>query len=78
MRHSPLFLSLHPDYCWENWGTRYRRRQYRFEYNVSDMLNDDVKFTEEYIESQARQLLRALADSRRIDDQVSQQDSYIV
>lgn len=29
------------------------------------MFNDDVEFTKEYVDSQARQLLRALADSRQ-------------
>lgn len=47
-----------------------RKRQYLFEFDMSDMLNNDSEITKIQVETQARKLLHELADSRQSSDQV--------
>lgn len=47
-----------------------RKRQYLFEFDISDMLNNDSEITKIQVETQARKLLHDLAESRQSSDQV--------
>lgn len=46
------------------------KRQYLFEFEMSDMLNNDPEITKIQVERQARKLLHDLAESRQSGDQV--------
>lgn len=47
-----------------------RKRQYLFEFDMSNMLNNDSEITKMQVETQARKLLHDLTDLRQSSDQV--------
>ncbi|KAG8160970.1 hypothetical protein KVR01_009234 [Diaporthe batatas] len=61
MRESPLALSFLSDSLPQS----SRRREYHFDFDVSGTLSDDLEFTKDYVEFQARQLLDGLLEYRR-------------